>query len=84
MWCTHLKACLSDALDDVVDLTLVPAWDGAERGYGFVDGLRRSGANLALSQTDALVAQCLDGIRGDGAEVGYQSCCNLSEEEDYG
>ena len=66
---THGKACISDALDDDVDLTLVPACDSAERGQSADYDSRGSCAYLALSQTDTLVAKQLDGGCGDSGEV---------------
>ena len=61
---THTEASVNDALDDVVDLTLVPACDDTEYWQGTVNDTGGSTAYLALSQTNALVAERLDGVRG--------------------
>lgn len=77
---THWKVGVNQSLYDCISLALIPAVDGAESRQRALDDVRGGGAYLTLRQANALIAEQLNGGRGDGdgGDIGSESSCDLN------
>lgn len=77
---THWKVGVNQSLNDCISLALIPAVDGAESRQRALDDVRGGGAYLTLRQANALIAEQLNGGRGDGdgGDIGSESSCDLN------